>query len=73
MANIHVAVVLLKQHILTDLISVYEGIVETELEDKLFQLLLNLASCVFLIVIVWGQNWQRVYTSYVHDYEIEWC
>jgi len=41
--NVDVAVVLLRQHVLSDLISVYEDVVEVELEDEVDQLLLYLS------------------------------
>ena len=43
MRDVDVAVVLLRQHVLSDLISVYEDVVEVELEDEVDQLLLYLS------------------------------
>jgi hypothetical protein len=73
MANINVAIVLLEENVFADLISgktlaivnklhgedrpVNEGIVQTELQNELLQLRLNLAASILVVVLGW-QNAQ---------------
>lgn len=81
MPHVNIAVVLFKKDVLADLISaellvvslvesaiplpVNEGIVETELENKLFKLDLYLLASILVVILGW-QNAQRVYRLSIH-------
>jgi hypothetical protein len=47
-----------------------EGVVESKLEKKLFQLGLDLATSIFSGVVIWRQHAQRVYRLTIH---LEFC
>lgn len=48
------------------ILPINECIVQSELEDKLLQLSLDLASSVVIVVVVWRQHTQRVSRLSIH-------
>lgn len=53
MSHVNIAVVLFQENILADLVSVNKGIVQTELENKLFKLDLYLLAGILVVVLGW--------------------
>ena len=67
MCNVDVTVVLLDQYILSYLITIYERVVEAELEDEVAQLLLDMAGRILGIAIIGIEHGCRINRLPIHD------
>ena len=67
MCNVDVTVILLHQYVLSYLVTIYEGIVEAELENEVAQLFLDMAGRILGIAIIGIEHGCRIDRLSIHD------